>query len=76
MNQFKRIHHDASIMGGKACIAGTRITVSAILMQLSEGASIEMILAEYPRLTETDIAEVFRYTAWITGAREERIESA
>jgi len=75
MNQFTRICHDASIMGGKACIAGTRITVSAILMQLSEGATTELILAEYPSLTEADIAEVFRYTAWLTGAREERIES-
>jgi len=36
LEQFSRINHDISIMGGKACIVGTRITVGMILMQISE----------------------------------------
>ena len=60
MNQFKRVSCDVNIMGGKTCIKGTRITVEVILMLMSEGASIDDILAEYPLLTKDDIAEVIQ----------------
>jgi len=71
MNQFPRISHNIGIMGGKACIAGTRITVSMILMQISEGTTISDLLLEYPFLTEDDIAEALRYAAWSVGAKED-----
>jgi len=61
MEKFTRISHDPSIMGGKACITGTRITVGTILMQISEGTSIVELLAEYPHLTMEDIAEALQY---------------
>ena len=73
MEQFTRISHDAGIMGGKACITGTRITIGMILMQISEGASIIELLAEYPHLTDDDIVEALRYAAWVVGAREELV---
>ena len=76
MEQFARIHHDAGIMGGKACIAGTRITVGMILMQISEGLSTDELLAEYPHLTKNDIAEALRYAAWAVGTKEELIVPA
>ena len=63
-------------MGGKACVAGTRITVGMILIQISEGATTKDLLHEYPSLTEEDIAEVLRYAAWAVGTREELIETA
>ena len=71
MEQFNRISHDVNIMGGKACIAGTRITVGVILMQISEGTSIDELLAEYPDLTEEDVSESLRYAAWAVGVRED-----
>jgi len=71
MEQFNRISHDVNIMGGKACIAGTRITVGVILMQISEGTSIDELLAEYPDLTEEDVSEALRYAAWAVGVRED-----
>ena len=71
MEQFTRISHDISIMGGKACIAGTSITVGMILMQISEGTPIIELLAEYHHLTESDIAEALRYAAWAVGSKEE-----
>ena len=71
MEQFNRINHDVNIMGGKACIAGTRITVGVILMQISEGTSIDELLAEYPDLTEEDVSEALRYAAWAVGVRED-----
>ena len=76
MKQFKRISHDIGIMGGKACVAGTRITVGMILTQISEGATTSELLIEYPHLTREDITEVLKYAAWVVGAREELIEPA
>ena len=76
MKQFERISHDIGIMGGKACIAGTRITVGMILTQISEGVTVSDLLEEYPHLTEADITEVLKYAAWVVGAREEMIVSA
>ena len=73
MEQFERISHNIGIMGGKACIVGTRITVGMILMQISEGTTIDELLAEYPCLTEDDIAEALRYAAWAVGAKEDMI---
>ena len=69
MVHFPRISHDIGIMGGKACIVGTRITVGMILMQISEGATPNELLAEYPHLVEEDIAEALKYAKW-AGARE------
>ena len=76
MEQFERISHDISIMGGKACIRGTRITVGMILMQISEGTTLNELLAEYPHLTEDDISEALRYAAWAVGTKEELIVPA
>ena len=76
MEQFERISHDIDIMGGKACIAGTRITVGVILMLISEGTTIYELLNEYPCLTEDDIAEALRYAAWAVGTREDIIVPA
>ena len=73
MEQFEHINHDAGIMGGKACIAGTRITVGMILMQISEGSSIRDLLTQYPLLTEDAIAQAMRYAAWAVGSREDLV---
>ena len=63
-------------MGGKACIAGTRITVGMILTQLSEGVAPKELLLEYPHLTKDDISEAIKYAAWAVGTREELIMTA
>jgi len=76
MEQFTRISHDINIMGGKACIAGTRITVGMILMQISEGIKTDELLAEYPHLTEDDISEALRYAAWAVGVKEDMVLNA
>ena len=74
--QLTRIVHNPDIMGGKACIKGTRITVGMILVQISEGISINELLEEYPVLTEDDITEALRYAAWAVGAKEELVVPA
>ena len=74
--QFTKITHNPDVMGGKACIRGTRITVGMILMQISEGIAIEELLLEYPNLTVDDIAEALRYAAWAVGTKEELVVPA
>ena len=76
MDQFPRIKHDINIMGGKACISGTRITVGMILMQISEGTTQDELIKEYPHLTKVDIAEALRYAAWAVGTKEELVVPA
>ena len=76
MEHFTRINHDMSIMGGKACIKGTRVTVGMILTQISEGKTPETLLDEYPYLSQPDIAQALQYAAWTVDAKEGMIVSA
>jgi len=70
MELFSGISHDIDIMGGKACIKGTRVTVGMLLRQLSEGKSVEDLLSEYPYINHDDIMQAFLYAAWTVDARE------
>jgi uncharacterized protein (DUF433 family) len=76
VKQFERINHNAKIMGGKACIAGTRITVGMILLHISEGLSVNELIEEYPNLTAADVSAALQYAAWAIGTKEELAESA
>ena len=73
--QFTRISHNSDVMGGKACIKGTRVTVGMILTLISEGKSIEELLADYPYLEYDDIMQALAYAAWTVEAREAVIVS-
>ena len=76
MEQLTRISHDIDIMGGKACIVNTRVSVGMILMQISEGVSVNELLEEYPYLSHEDIMQAIKYAAWTVDARESVIVSA
>ena len=52
---FDRIVADPAYCDGQPRIDGTRITVSAILSYLAGGLSAEQIVAEYPKLTVSDV---------------------
>mgnify|MGYP001254156073 CR=1 FL=1 len=58
-----RIAIDPEIMGGKACIAGTRVPVHIILGHLGSGATALELLGGYPFLTEADIQAAMAYAA-------------
>lgn len=58
-----RITFDEQIMGGRACIRGTRIPVSVILKLMAGGMSDEQILADYPDLEQTDLDQSIEYAA-------------
>ena len=59
----ERIRRDSKVMMGKPCVAGTRITVEAILEDLADGMSAQQILEAYEDLTEADIRAALDYAA-------------
>ena len=54
---FARITFNPSIMGGRACIRGMRITVSLVVNLVANGMSPDEIVREYPDLEPEDIRE-------------------
>jgi uncharacterized protein (DUF433 family) len=58
-----RISSDPSIMVGKPCIKGTRITVELILRELGAGHSFADVLEAYPHLTEEDLRAALAFAA-------------
>lgn len=64
MNSLTRITFDASIMGGKPCIRGMRVTVGTIVGLVASGHSTADILKAYPYLEAADISEALAYAAW------------
>lgn len=58
-----RITHDVSVMGGRPCIRGMRVTVGTILGLLAAGQSADEILAAYPYLEKEDIQAALAHAA-------------
>ena len=63
MNWQERISSDPNICHGRVCIQGTRIMVSVILDNLSEGMTIEEIIKSNPPLTKEDVRAAINYAA-------------
>ena len=70
MEAFPRITFDPSVMGGKACISGLRVTAGTVVGLLAAGRSAEEILAAYPYLEREDIDQSLAYAAWRLEERE------
>lgn len=64
MKNLERITFNTQVMGGKACIRGMRVTVSAVVSMVGSGHSFDDILAAYPYLELEDIKQSLRYAAW------------
>ncbi len=70
MKHLTRITFDPTVMGGKPCIRGLRVTVGMVVGLVASGYSKEEILKAYPYLEAEDIKEALAYAAW----RAEEIE--
>jgi uncharacterized protein (DUF433 family) len=57
------ITRDPKVMMGKPCVAGTRITVEAILEDLSDGMTVAQVLEAYESLTDADVRAALEYAA-------------
>jgi uncharacterized protein (DUF433 family) len=72
MDYHERVILDANVMLGKPTIKGTRITVELLLRKLSEGDTIDDLLAAYPHLAREDVLAALSYGAQAI-SREELI---
>lgn len=63
MSASSYITHDPSIMGGKPCLRGLRVTVGTVIGLVVRGCSHEEVLRLYPYLIEADIWEALSYAA-------------
>ena len=70
VNTPARITLDPSVMGGKPCIRGLRVTVGTIVGLVAAGKSTDEILALYPYLEREDVSAALEYAAW----RAEEVE--
>jgi uncharacterized protein (DUF433 family) len=58
-----RITFDPTIMGGRACIRGMRITAGLLVNLVANGMGTDEILGEYPELEAEDVRQALRYAA-------------
>jgi uncharacterized protein (DUF433 family) len=66
------IERSPDVVGGDACIAGTRIPVWDLVQYRQLGANDAKILEAYPHLRATDLANAWHYAA----AHADEIETA
>lgn len=59
-----RITFDPSVMGGKPCIRGLRVTVGTIVGLLAAGRTEDEVLKAYPYLEAEDLRAALAYAAW------------
>ena len=64
MLSLKRITCVISVMGGKPCIRGMRVTVGMIVGMIAAGNAHSEILRLYPWLEAEDLREALSYAAW------------
>ena len=76
MNELPRITRDHTVMGGKPCIRGMRVTVGTVVGLIASGHSQAEVLRLYPYLEEDDIREALSYAAWRTEELEVPLGSA
>ncbi|CAN5721534.1 hypothetical protein BH11ARM2_BH11ARM2_32790 [soil metagenome] len=70
MESLDRITLNPSIMGGRPCIRGTRVTVGTVVGLLASGHDPARILALYPYLQAEDVQQALSYAAWRSEERE------
>jgi uncharacterized protein (DUF433 family) len=56
-----RIVSKPGTLGGKPCIRDTRVPVSTILSLLTQGATVDELLQDYPHVTAEDIRACIAY---------------
>jgi uncharacterized protein (DUF433 family) len=76
MLEFDRITFAQSVMGGKACIRGMRVTVSLLVNLVANGMSTDEILDAYPYLESEDIRQALRFAAWLAEETVHPVELA
>lgn len=61
MNWKEHISSNSDILMGKPAIKGTRLSVEFLIGRLANGWTEQMLLDNYPRLTQQDLQAIFAY---------------
>lgn len=61
--KYPLIVSDVTILGGKPCIKGSRISVQLILEWIATGASIHDIATKYPHISVEGIQQAILYAS-------------
>lgn len=61
INWKEHIVSDPSVLVGKPCVKGTRLSVEFLLKLFANGWTEEQILKNYPRLSKESLKAVFAY---------------
>ena len=69
IGDLDRITFNPAVMGGRACIRGSRVTVALILNLVANGMSTAEIADAYPYLESEDIRQALRYAAFLAEDR-------
>ena len=67
-----RISIDPRVMHGQPVVRGTRISVELVLDHLADGYLPEEIIAEYPKLTRSDIRAAVEFAKQAVAASTAR----
>ena len=76
MNKLDRITINPTVMTGRPCIRGLRVTVGNILNLLGTGRSRAEILAAYPCLDNDDLDACLQYAALRVNEEELELKPA
>jgi uncharacterized protein (DUF433 family) len=76
MDKLDRITFDINVMGGRACVRDTRVTVALILNLVSNGLTAKTIIKEYPYLEEDDVRQALQYAAWLADETVQALETS
>ena len=71
----ERISITPTVCHGKPVIKGTRVLVSTVLGALAGGDSIEMLLEDYPNITQEDILAALEFASQLTDFQESAYEA-
>lgn len=69
--RFDRIVVDPAVMNGQPCVAGTRITVRRVLEIVALYPERQALRAEFPELTDEDIAQAL---AWAASSLDDEVQ--
>lgn len=67
--ELDRITSDPTILQGRPCVRGMRISVALVLNLIANGMREEEILREYPDLETDDIRQCLHYAALLADER-------
>jgi uncharacterized protein (DUF433 family) len=60
---FDRITSDPTVLGGKPCVRGLRLSVQRVLEILAQNPSWDDLREDYPELEEDDVRQVLAFAA-------------